>query len=408
MISDSLKSRLKNGGETEHVLWNHFDFKSKSDNEKKAFIFIWVISLSIIVFGVGGLLLLSLQFGNRCYRHFDVVSEVERSDSNNVEYRYFQKNILKFSNNGISLIDPNGRPVWNGGYEMKQAQVDICDKRVIAADIGGNSFHVYDGEDEGVGMETSYPIVRARVSSQGIAAVLEQEPESNTLKLYNPYSNSGSLVAEIPTVVSDDGYPMDFDISPDGATIVASYMTTENNEAKSQVNFYNFSEVGKDNNMLVGGKEYDKEMVSGISFLSEDTVAIFREKGVDVYRNMKKPELMYSKDFKDTVMSIAYSAEYLGIVTVDKSGATKVLHLYDINGNEIFDRKIDYDYGNFKIYGDELYFSAPHSVDIVRVNGKEKFSGEFDVETDGVFPGGSNVEYILVDYNTIKRIRIKR
>ncbi|MCR4606024.1 MAG: DUF5711 family protein [Eubacterium sp.] len=408
MISERLKSGLEKEGASEHIMWNRFDIKSKPVNEKKSIYFIWAFTLAVIVFGVGSLLLLSLQFGNRCYMHYSVVSEVERSDSNNVEYRYFQKNILKFSNNGISLIDWAGRPVWNGGYEMKQVQVDTCEKRVIAADVGGTSFHVYNGEDEGVGMDTSYPIVRARVSAQGVAAVLEQESESNTLKLYNPYSNSSNLIAEIPTVVADDGYPMDYDISPDGATVVASYMTTAGNEAKSQVNFYNFSEVGKDNNMLVGGKEYDKEIVSQISFLSEDTVAIFREKGVDVYKNMKKPELLYTKEFKDTVQSIAYSEEYLGVVTTDASSKNKTLHVYDINGKDVLEKPIDYEYKEFRIYGEEIFFYAPHRVDIVRMNGKEKFACDFDVETDGVFPGGNNVEYILVDYNTIKKVRIKR
>ncbi len=366
-----------------------------------------MIVIAIIFFGIGGLLVFSYFYNNRCYTKYQVVSETARSDSNNVTYQYFQKNLLKFSQSGISLIDTKGKTLWNGGFEMKQAQVDRCGEQVIAADVGGNSFHIYNGKDEGVGMETTYPIVRAKVSAQGVAAVLEQDTDSNTLKIYNPSANTNKLLIEIPSNVSEEGYPLDFDISPDGTSLVASYMTVDGNEAKWKVNFYNFSDVGQDKNLLVGGKEYDTEMVAGISFIDNDHVVIYREKGFDVYAGMKEPKAELTQSYENQIVSIAQSDKYIGVVTTDGSQKNKELNVYDLNGKTVLTCPITYEYTDFNIYGEELYFNSSHHVDIMRINGTPKFTCDFDVELSGVFPGGRSIEYIVVDHQTIKRIRMK-
>ena len=376
-------------------------------DEKRKKILLWVIVIAIIFFGIGGLLVFSYFYNNRCYTNYQVVSETPRSDSNNVTYQYFQKNLLKFSQSGISLIDTKGKTLWNGGFEMKQAQVDTCGEQVIAADVGGNSFHIYSGRDEGVGMETTYPIVRAKVSAQGIAAVLEQDTDSNTLKVYNPSANTTKLLIDIPSNVSEEGYPLDFDISPDATSLVSSYMTVDGTEAKWKVNFYNFSDVGQDKNLLVGGREYDTEMIAGISFIDNDHVVIYHEKGFDVYENMKEPKPVFEKTLEKPIASIAQSDKYIGVVTTDESLKNKELHIFTPDGKVILECQISYEYTDFNIYGEELYFNSAHHVDIMRINGKPKFSCDFDVEITGVFPGGRSIEYILVDHRTIRRIRMK-
>ena len=376
-------------------------------SEKRKKLILWILTIAIIVLGLGGLLVFSYFYNNQCYTHYQDVSEVERSDSNNVTYSYFQKNLLKYSGSGISLIDSKGKTLWNGGFEMKQAQVDTCGEQVIAADIGGTSFHVYNGRDEGAGEETTYPIVRAKVSAQGVAAVLEQDTDSNNLRVYNPYSNTTKLLAEIPTNVSEEGYPLDFDISPDGKTIVAAYMTVEDTKSSCKVNFYNFSDVGQDKNILVGGKEYGTEMISQISFLKDDSVVVFREKGFDVYSRMKQPEAIFEKSFDKPIMSVATSDDYIAVVTGDDKMENRYLQVFTPDGGVRLERAIDYEYSQFYIYGEELFFYGTHHVNILRMNGRDKFSCDFDSEITGVFPGGKRIEYLIVDLHTIRRIRMR-
>ena len=382
-------------------------FKELDQKEKKSYIILWVMTATIIILGVGGLLFFSYFYTNSTYKFYQVASEVERSDSNNVTYQYFQKNLLKYSNSGISLIDTKGKTQWNGGFDMKQVQVDICGNKVLAADIGGNSFYIYDGTSEGVKMDTTYPIVRAKVSSKGVAAVLEQDTDTNALKLYNPYSNLNRLLAEIPTSVVDDGYPLDFDISPDGNNVVVSYMLVDGTQTKCLVNFYNFSEVGVDEGILVGGKEYGDDMISGIEFLDNDRVVIYRESGFDIYKNMRRPEPVFEKNVSGLILSIADSSEYIAVVSSDEAMIEKTLTVYDLNGEVVLTKPMHYVYSEMRIYGEEFYFYGKHHADIMRLNGSTKFSADFDTEVDAVFPGGKSVEYLVIDHLSIKRVRMK-
>jgi hypothetical protein len=290
---------------------------------------------------------------------------------------------------------------------MKQAQVDTCGEQVIAADVGGNSFHIYNGKDEGVGMETTYPIVRAKVSSQGLAAVLEQDTDSNTLKVYNPGSGTTRLLVEIPSNVAEEGYPLDFDISPDGTSLVIAYMIVDGTEARWRVNFYNFSDIGQDKNLLVGGKEYETEMVAQIRFLDNERVVIYRENGFDIYSDMKHPKPITEQTFKRTILSMADSENYVAVVTADDSMKKRELQVFTLLGEPVLDCPIEYDYSEFCIYGEELYFYNGHHIDIMRMNGKPKFSCDFDTEITGVFPGSKSIDYTVVDHNCIRTIRMK-
>ncbi|MBO4396591.1 MAG: hypothetical protein J5819_09635 [Eubacterium sp.] len=375
--------------------------------DKRNYIILWVLTGIIIILGIGGLMVFSYFYNNQCYEKYQVVTEVERSDSNNGLYQYFQKNLLKYSGSGISLINSVGKTLWNGGFEMKQAQVDTCGKQVLAVDVGGTEFNVYNGQDEGIRTETTYPIVRGKVSEQGVAAILEQDIDSNSLKLYNPYSNTTKLIAEIPTNVSEDGYPLDYDISPDGKTVVAAYMTVKGTESEYHVNFFNFSDVGQDRNILVGGREYGAEMVSQIRFLDNERVVIYREKGFDIYENMKQPKPSLEKTFDRVILSIADSDEYIGVITTDGARTDKRLQVFTVEGEVVLEQPIDYEYADFRIYGEEIYFYRTHHVDILRMNGTPKFRSDFDADITGVFPGGRSIEYIIVDNTSIRRIRMK-
>ena len=148
------------------------------------------LAAAIVAVVMAALILLFYYWNNRLYNSYEVQSEVERSDSNNLGYLYFNQDILKYSRSGISAMDNKGNVLWNGGFEMKQPQVDICGDYVVAADVTGKQFFVYNGKDEGTSMETTLPIVRAKVAAQGVTAVLLQDTDSNVLNIYNPYNST--------------------------------------------------------------------------------------------------------------------------------------------------------------------------------------------------------------------------
>lgn len=362
-----------------------------------------IIAVAVIV----ALFLLFYYLNNRLYNSYEVQSEVERSDSNNLGYLYFNQDILKYSRSGISAMDNKGNALWNGGFEMKQPKVDMCGEYVVVADVTGKQFFVYNGKDEGTSMETTLPIVRAKVAAQGVTAVLLQDTDSNVLNIYNPYNSTTSLLVEIPTNVSEEGYPMDFDISPDGNSVAVSYMLVKGNKIENKISFYNFTEVGQDSNTLVGGKTFQDSMISCVEFIGEDEVAVFHEKGVTLFTGMKQPEIRAELSFEEEIKSVAYSEKYIAVVTKDNADK-QTLHLYNVKGKEVLTQVISYEYSEMKIYGEEIFFLSNHHCSILRTNGHEKFDCDFESDVDSIFPTGNGKIYTMLDESKIRRIKLAR
>jgi hypothetical protein len=372
--------------------------------KKKNIIMLFAVGL-IIVAGISALAVLSWYFNNRCYTKYEVENEVERSDSNNVTYSYFNGNILKCSRSGISAMDYNGKSLWNGGFEMKQPQIDTCGEYVVVADIGGKDFYVYNGEDEGTSLETTLPIVRAKVAKQGVVAALLEDTDSNVLNLYDPYRTTDNLLVEIPTNVSDEGYPLDFDISPDGNSVVVAYMVVSGNSIEVKLNFYNFTEVGQDQNTLVGGMSFGDEMISEIGFVGDDEVAVFHEKGFTLFSGMKQPEKLAEQTFDEDIQSMAYNEKYIAVVT----GGTedkKTLILHNLKGREQMKKEISYDFSEMKIYKNEIFLVSNLGCQIIRTNGREKFVCEFEEGIDTIFPTVNGNMYTLLETSAIQKIKL--
>lgn len=363
-----------------------------------------LLGMVLVVAGIG---VFSYLYNNRCYEHYKVNSTVERSDSNNVSYQYYNGNILKYSRSGISEIDNEGKSLWNGGYEMKQPQVDTCGDYVIVADVNGKEFYIFNGQDEGMSMETNLPIVRAKVARQGVVAVLLQDKDSNVLNIYNPYASADKLLVEIPTNVTEEGYPIDFDISPDGKSVVTSHLIVSGNNIENKVTFYNFTEVGQDKNTLVGGKSFGDEMVAKIEFVDDDRVAVFREKGYTIFKEMRQPSIAIEMNFDTEIKSMAYSEDMIAVITAeDGKIENQNLFAYDNRGREKLQKNIDYEYADMQIYGNEIIFVGNRTCNILRSNGHEKFRYEFEQEIDAVFPTVSGTEYTLIDSSTIQKISL--
>ena len=373
-------------------------------DEKKPQNIKFFVILAIVILAIAGLLVLAYFVSNRCFYDYEVKSFHARNDSNNVTYEYYEKNILKYSRSGISAIDNEGNTLWNGGFEMKQPQVDTTGKYVVACDVGGKKVYVYSGEDEGKELETALPIVRAKISKTGIVAVLVEDTDSNVINIYNPYSSSEKLLVEIPTNVSEEGYPLDFDISQDGKSVVTSHMVVKDGKIETRVGFYNFTEVGQDKNTMVGGKNFTGEVVSRIEFINNDTVAIFRQNGLSLFTNMKQPQ--EKKEIKlSNIRSLAYNEKNIAVIT--ENGDSKTLYIYDENGNEKKKRDLEFKYSQVSILGDEIIFLTSHECKIIRTNGHDKFKGEFKEEIQNVFPTENPNIYTIIDANQIKKVEVK-
>lgn len=379
-----------------------------SGRRRKIILFIVICVACIVVASVIFILLVN-SFMNRRYTSYEVTREVSVTGDSFVKYASYDDKVLRYNRDGISALDASGSIIWNGSYNMVSPSADVCGKYVVAADIGGKTLFVYNEEGQGKEVTTDYPIVQASVSASGIIAVLLEQATSNVINIYNPYDVSNRLLVEIPTNV-DEGYPVCIDISPEGTNLVAAYVCVTNGKIQSRAAFYDFTDVGKNTNCLVGAKNYDEIVISDVRFLDSDNICIFTDNGFSVWRNAKKPRESYSNTYEEKIKSAFCNNKYVGMVFENSSSTRPYqMKVYDISGKKVLDLGFNNNYNTVRMYGnDEILFNSASECEIFRINGVKKLSCQVNGRVLNFFPAeGINRYYFVMD-DKIQEIKLKK
>lgn len=382
------------------------EFRLKRQKLKRRILII--IGIVVLVFLAAGITYyIWNQLRTKQFTSYEEENSFDRADSNTVKYLPYNGNILKYSRDGASALDSDGNSLWNGSFEMSNPMIDICQSFVVAADQGGKEVYVYNGSDSGTMLTMPLPVSMVRVASQGVVAVVMEDTGSNVVALYDPYGSSDKLLAEVPTNVTTDGYPVDIAISPDGKSLVTSYLAVKGGSTESNVCFYNFSDVGKDSNRIVGGKAYSDSMAVKLEFIDENTLCVFLDNGFSLFTNMKKPEEKYSEVFEEEIRSTVFDEDYVGFVFAEGGDESNYkIKLYNMSGKAVLDKAVDYDYESVYMMDNEIIFYSNMGCEILRTNGSEKFKYSFDTAMKYFIKSGEKDRYFIIDNSRITKVEL--
>lgn len=113
----------------------------------------------------------------------------------------------------------------------------------MVASKSGNEVKLLDDTGNMKSLTVSYPIIDAEVAEQGVIALMLQGDDGNYIELYDAAQEK---LVSIKTTPTQNGYPMDIDVSSDGQNLVVSYLVVDGIETKSRIAFYNFGNEGKE------------------------------------------------------------------------------------------------------------------------------------------------------------------
>lgn len=370
---------------------------------RRFFIFICIAS-AVVAMGI--FVLLFNGYINKNYNNYEVVRSTERQDTNTEKYICLDGRLIKYSKDGISEITISGKTVWTGSYDMSNPQVASCGKYVLVTDVGGKEAYIYNGEDTGTEIAVDYEIKQACVSRQGVVALLLEDSSSDTINIYNPYDVSSSLLAEIPTNV-EDGYPLRIALSPDGTSVVASYICVTGGKTESRVAFYNFSEVGQNSDCLVGANNYEDTLITDIRFLDDDHVCLFSDGGFYLWDNMKQPEQALKKKIKKQIKSIFYNKKYIGlIVETEDEKRPYQMQIYNTKGSRVTAVDFDNAYDSVELADNEILMHSGKECSIFRLNGVERFRCTVEEGVAYFFHSSRKNRYYLLNDSKIQEIKL--
>ena len=352
-----------------------------------------VICIASVIVAVGIFILLVNGYINKRYTGYEVLKEGQRQDAGAEKYLTCGDNFVKYSKDGISGVDINGKTLWTGSYEMSNPVVVMQGQYILVADIGGKDAVIYNGKHEATELSVDYEIKQADVSGQGLVALLLEDTSSDMINIYNPYDVSSKLLVKIPTNV-DDGYTVCMAISPDGTSVVASYICIVEGNAESRVVFYNFSDVGKNSDCIVGAKNYQKALVTDAHFLSDDQVVLFSDRGFYVWKGMKQPKQIIQKKVRQNIKSVFYGKDNIGMVL--ETGKKKIpyrMEIYNLKGTRISSFDFAEDYNDITLSGNEILFRSAKECGIFRLNGVLRFHATVEEGIDYFFRSSKRNRY---------------
>lgn len=359
-------------------------------------------SLLLLIVIIGAIYVIRLF--NRDYQEYEVMNSVDNTEENLGGYLEYKGAVVRFSKDGAVAVDNKGNLLWNGSYEMIDPVGDACGEYVVIADRGNKQVQIFNKKGLAGSLTMNYPIVKAEIARQGVVAVLMIEGETSYIELY---SKEGDLLGEKVTNITADGYPMDISLSDNGEKVAATYLSINKGEIINNILFLNYGEVGKNfTDRLAGALIYPSQIVPKIAFLDNDTVCAFAENGLLLFTFEEIAEPAKEETIEGKIKSVLHNERYAGVVLQEDADKESKLILYDLKGNKVLDKELDFDYESIYLSGDEIILYNNLSCVIYKADGKEKFRYTFLTNISALYPINQLDRYIMVNPTEILEIQL--
>ncbi len=342
----------------------------------------------------------------RTYHSYSVAASYNRDDTGTAQYIEFGSGYVRYSNDGITYIDTKNNSVWNETYSMQKPQVKQCDDCLAVADINGSQIFIFNTEGKLGSVDTSLSISQIEVSKQGaVAAVLED----NTANYINLYKTDGSKVYSVKTTLAGDGYPLDISISNDATKLIASYLYVSGEEIKTNVVFYNFSEVGQNvTERVVGGfNHYDSTIVGDVEFINDETAVAVGEDVISIYKIKEYPKLQQEVEIDGEIKQVFFGKKQIGLVLANgDSGDLYRLVVYNLSGSKKFETTFNTQYDRISFDSESIVMNNTTTLSVMNLDGKILTTQTMDLPIQSILRTGSRGKYILINSKYIQNIHL--
>ena len=106
--------------------------------EKKKWIIAIVICV-VVIASVATYFVMKYQ----TYDHIEITKTHKNNNKDNANYLSCMGGVLRYSRDGVALLDKNGEEKWNQPCQMNNPMVVMCKESGVVADKGGTSILVF-------------------------------------------------------------------------------------------------------------------------------------------------------------------------------------------------------------------------------------------------------------------------
>ncbi|RHO82725.1 hypothetical protein DW049_17925 [Ruminococcus sp. AF41-9] len=367
------------------------DYNKKRSRHKRNAVKRTIITAVAVVAAIAAV---GFYMEKRSYHNYKIVQSSEQEDVISTSYVEMDGDILRYSPDGVSLVSDKMNTLWSETYQMQNPMADVNGTRAVIADKDGTELEIYDKSGKTGSVTTSYSIIKARVSKSGMVAAILDGGDDTWI---NFYSTDGSLIAENQTKVDDPGYPLDVAVSDDGVVMMVTYQFVEGSDTTSYVAFYNFGDVGQnEDDRIVSGYKYEGVVVPQIQYLDNNQSVALKDNGFTLYQGSQIPKEVKTVEVDQEIVSTFFDNDMIGLVFKnDSKDKQYTMEVYTTDGKLKFQQDFNIPYTTIKLSGGNILMYNSSQMCVMNSRGVQKYVGSVDGTIKDFFKIGWN-RYLLV------------
>lgn len=371
--------------------------KQSAKRHRKDAVKRWSIAVLLIIMIVSGSYLL---VKNRSYTSVRKAASYEEETSDTNRYAQFGDGIVRYSRDGIVYLNRKNEEQWIQPCQMKNPVIDVNEETFAVGDSGGNSILVFTEKGLKGEMETTLPIEKMSVSSQGIVSAILKNEGSPMIVTYDA---TGNILVEHQATLNSTGYPLALDLSRDGMTLAVSYLSTKDGAVKSRVAYYNFGEEGKSRtDYEVGMEEYDGSIIPEVYFMDDTTSVAVSDSSFIIYEGKEIPQKKKEVEINQEIKSVFHTDKYIGFVLLNKDKSGYEARLYNKSGKQVMNKAFTGEYSSVRMHEDEIIMFEGTKCCIITKNGIMRFKGDLQTNALEVIPARGINRYLVMSADELR------
>ncbi len=376
--------------------------KKKSSRRLRMWRRIIIVAVVVAVMA-GGLI---YAFHRSTYQYAQIEKTYENEGAGDGNYIPCANGILEYARDGIALLDEHGEELWNQPCQMATPIADVCDDAAAVGDKGGTSIYVFQKSGLKGEIQTTRPIERMTVSSQGIVGAVLQDEETPMVLCYDA---KGNVLVEQKTSLKNTGYPIDLALSEDGKTLAVSYLCTSGSGISTKVCYYFFGQdSGGKGDHVASEKEYKDAIAPTIDFLNKDTSLVVTDSSLVFYKGTAQPKVVQVIKFDTEIQSVAYNEKCVAVVLNHSRGDGYEVRLYKTNGKLMMSAEYEGEYGNIRVADNQVLLYEDNRCIIFNRSGVCKFRGTLEMNIIDILPMTGLNKYRVISAAGFHEIQLAR
>lgn len=345
-------------------------------------------------------------YSSHCrYTEYQVLSTVENVDITGTEYAILGSSIAKYGPDGIFCVNNKNELKWSAAYSMQTPITDICGKTMVIAEQQGTQVYVVNEKGLVGNFKTTLPIMKARVSEQGVTALILKDTDVTWIELYD---SAGTELAKIKATLEDSGYPLDVALTSSASRMMVSYLGIRQGSLNTKIAFYDFTSAAEsDERHLIGTLDYPGQVFPEVYYADAVTPVAVSDTGFVVFDGKKTPEEKERIIFEKEILSSFHDGNYIGFVFPNEAADCRYeMELYRYDGKRKMKEAFDCDYEEVKMDGGEILLYDAKNCTVYRTSGVQRFGAAYEKQVSYFTKLPGSRKYLVITKDSMDRIRI--